>query len=151
SQLSGESTVRELMLKTATSCREATAHLDFPLSTVAEMLGRFPDTTHEGLFNVALTFAKRQNGQALPILPFDSRNAEHLMACDLVFRATEVEPGLELVCDYDAELFEASTVQRLMGHLRSALSTIATAPDTHLERLNFLDSVELDQLLKEWN
>jgi len=149
-QLTGEETARALVLEIAASAREASEHLDIPFSTVAEMLHRVPGTKQEGLFNTALIFAEADSGQPAAST-FEPVYAEYLMACALVVRATEKEQGLELLCDYDAELFEAATVERLMGHLCSLLSAMTTAPETALERLNLLGSSELRQLLLEWN
>ena len=35
------------------------------------------------------------------------------------------EDGIQVDCDYNTALFDASTMQRFLGHLRSSLSTAA--------------------------
>jgi amino acid adenylation domain-containing protein len=55
-----------------------------------------------------------------------------------------------VVLDYNRELFEPVTAQRLLGHFRELLAVAAAAPDTPLSRLPLLSSSELHQLLHEW-
>src|SRR5207237_10033859 len=59
--------------------------------------------------------------------------------------------GLALDWDDDYELLEQGTVQRLAGHFRNLLSSMAEGPQTTLDHLNLLTATERQQLLIEWN
>jgi natural product biosynthesis luciferase-like monooxygenase protein len=151
-RLSGQSTALDLARQIATSVREAGEHLDLPFRAVMEMLGLQPGTPEEGLFNVALVFLDAGDGPASPSRSVESSAcAEHLMNCDLVLRASETDDCLALSCEYDAELFECATVERLVEHFGRLLAGMAAEPRATLDRLGLLSAAELRQLLVEWN
>ncbi|MCO3375895.1 amino acid adenylation domain-containing protein, partial [Pseudomonas aeruginosa] len=53
--------------------------------------------------------------------------------------------------DYAADLFDASTVERLAGHWRNLLRGIVANPRQRLGELPLLDAPERRQTLSEWN
>lgn len=150
-RLQGSQTAEDLVLQIGTSLRDAGKHLDVPFGEVLQLLGRQPEGPEEGLFNVALVF----EGQSEYLPPRSqlvaAAAAEHLMTCALVFYAGEANEVLEFRVEYDAELFESATVERLVGHLENLLAAMAAEPQTSLERLNLLGEAERQQLLVDWN
>ena len=150
-RLTGDDAAQDFVLQIAASVREAAEHLDVPFRTVVEMLGRQPGARDEALFNVALIFLEADGSPATLSRPVASDCAEHLIACALVVRACEADNGLALSWEYDAELLEAPTVERLAGHLASLLAGMAGTPSAPLERLVLLTAAEERQLLVEWN
>jgi natural product biosynthesis luciferase-like monooxygenase protein len=150
-QLLSQGSAQDLVLQVAGSVREARGCLDLPFRAVLEMLAQKWGTHDEGLFNVALIFQEPNNGSARPPHPVESTVAEYLMTCVLVLRARETDDCLALSYEYDAELFDSATVERLAGHLGNLLGGMAVEPRTTLERLNLPGAIELRQLLVEWN
>jgi len=53
--------------------------------------------------------------------------------------------------DYNADLFERTTIDRMQRHLRSLLSAALAAPDQPVAQLPLLDPAERDQLLVAWS
>ncbi|HXI72603.1 MAG TPA: MupA/Atu3671 family FMN-dependent luciferase-like monooxygenase [Verrucomicrobiae bacterium] len=145
-RLAGHQTAQDLVRQIAASLRAAATHADVPFGTVLEMLEPATGTASANVFTVALVFEEPENDPR----PVDA-GGEYLMACALVWRAREAGDGLEISCDYDAELFTAATVARLAGHLGNLLAAMTGDPHTTLERLNLLGAAELRQLLVEWN
>jgi natural product biosynthesis luciferase-like monooxygenase protein len=150
-RLAGEGTSQDLVLRVAASVREASEHLDLPFRAVLELLGHRPGAQEEGLFNVALIFLEPGHSPASLVRPVEPLCADHLISCPLVVRASEADNGLALSCEYDAELLERATVERLAGHLGSLLAGMAAEPRTTLDKLSLLSAAELRQLLVEWN
>jgi amino acid adenylation domain-containing protein/non-ribosomal peptide synthase protein (TIGR01720 family) len=64
-----------------------------------------------------------------------------------------VLPGeqLSIELDYDPELFDGTTIQRMAGHLQVLLDGIATRPDGPVGDLDMLTTAERHQVLVEWN
>ena len=64
-----------------------------------------------------------------------------------------VEPGNELSVQisYDTVRFAEDTIDRMLGHLQTIFSTIATNPHQTLGELPLLTLTEQHQLLHEWN
>ena len=53
--------------------------------------------------------------------------------------------------DYNADLFERTTIDRMQRHLRGLLSAALAAPDQPVAQLPLLDPAERDQLLVAWS
>ncbi|HEY4466111.1 MAG TPA: amino acid adenylation domain-containing protein, partial [Streptosporangiaceae bacterium] len=58
---------------------------------------------------------------------------------------------LSISLGYDSTLFDAATVERLVGHLEMLLEGIAADPDRPLAAVPLLSAVERDRVLVEWN
>ena len=156
-RLAGDTPAQDLVRNVAASLREASRHVDLAYRAVLELTGRQQARPDEGLFNVAIIFREPNDSHSDPASPrassrlAESNCAEHLANCALVFRATEAGSDLALSCEYDTELFEPVTVERLTGHLATLLAAMAAEPETTIERLGLLSEAELRQLLVEWN
>ncbi|HET9225558.1 MAG TPA: amino acid adenylation domain-containing protein, partial [Thermoanaerobaculia bacterium] len=70
---------------------------------------------------------------------------------DLELHGWEVEDGLLAQVSYSTELFDASTLRRLVGHLETLLRAAVADPGQRLSQLSFLGGAERHQLLLEWN
>jgi amino acid adenylation domain-containing protein len=57
---------------------------------------------------------------------------------------------LPAALDYNPDLFDAATVERLLGHFQALLAGAAATPDLPLSRLPLLHGAERHQLLREW-
>ncbi|MDF5730033.1 MAG: amino acid adenylation domain-containing protein, partial [Rhizonema sp. PD38] len=63
----------------------------------------------------------------------------------------EVAKGLEAICYYSSDLFDAETIARMMQHFQNLLATIASNPERSVNQLPLLTAQEKQQLLVEWN
>ncbi|MGZ4163608.1 MAG: non-ribosomal peptide synthetase, partial [Tumebacillaceae bacterium] len=61
------------------------------------------------------------------------------------------EAGLVGVWQYNAELFEAETIQRMARHFANLLESLVAEPDLPISKLSLLSADERHQLLVEWN
>ncbi|WP_447008461.1 amino acid adenylation domain-containing protein [Saccharothrix isguenensis] len=59
--------------------------------------------------------------------------------------------SVDVSVEYNTDLFDASTVERMTGHLRVLLDAIATDPDRPLAELSLLGPAERRQVLEGWN
>src|SRR5262249_20203877 len=59
--------------------------------------------------------------------------------------------GLKGSVEYSTDLFEASTMRRMLGHLKQVLEVVAVEPDRHIKDVPLLTEVERHQLLFEWS
>jgi len=66
-----------------------------------------------------------------------------------VVAAPSRELSLEIA--YDSRRFDADTIQRMLGHVRTLLEGLAVAPGTSLGALPMLTRAEQDTMLVEWN
>ncbi|RKG92270.1 AMP-binding protein, partial [Corallococcus carmarthensis] len=70
---------------------------------------------------------------------------------DLALTLFEVPQGLTGFLEYSSDLFDAASVQRLMGHFGVLLASLAAQPDARVSALEMLTVAERQQLLLEWN
>jgi len=70
---------------------------------------------------------------------------------DLLLIMEEGRETLKGVLEYNADLFTAETVERMMRHFAYLLDQIAQAPDTHLDKIGLLPPEEEQNILLRWN
>ena len=70
---------------------------------------------------------------------------------DLSLFVTETEEGLSLTFEYNTDLFDDTTIERMASHFEHWLNQIVSHPKGVLSELNILSKVEYKQLLEEWN
>ncbi|WP_210531365.1 condensation domain-containing protein, partial [Pantoea ananatis] len=105
----------ELLQQVRATTLEAYAHQDLPFEQVVEILNPERHTGHAPLFQVMLAM---QNTTAetleLPGLVMESLASENLMTkFDLLLNLTEVGNHLTAQLDYNVDLFEPVTINRL--------------------------------------
>src|SRR5262249_3372478 len=69
---------------------------------------------------------------------------------DLTLTMMEGPDGLAAGVEYNTDLFEEATVQRLLGHYQTLLEAVATDPDLNLPRRPLLTPAECQQRTA-WN
>jgi len=69
---------------------------------------------------------------------------------EIFINATELRGKVTLECQYNTNLFDASTIRRRLTEFETLLIGIVAAPDTTIDRLPLLPETEL-QLLTSWN
>jgi aspartate racemase len=70
---------------------------------------------------------------------------------DLSLSLTEIRGELHGLLEYSTDLFERSTIERMVGHLQTLLEGIVENPKCCLSELPLLTAAEREQLLVEWN
>ncbi|MBV9107846.1 MAG: amino acid adenylation domain-containing protein, partial [Gemmatimonadetes bacterium] len=70
---------------------------------------------------------------------------------DLDVDAVERGDAIELACTYNADLFDAGTVTRMLGRIRRVLEQVAADPGAPLAGLALMDEDERRLLLEAWN
>ena len=67
--------------------------------------------------------------------------------------ALEALPATEMLLKvgYDSRRFDAATIERMLGHLKTMLESIADNPRQRVAEIPLLTAAEHEQLLSEWN
>src|SRR5262249_2543 len=90
----------------------------------------------------------RQVGNTEDIQPFDVTTA---MMEDLVLLITEEQGRLTALLKYNAELYEETTMSRMMQHFQILLENVVIHPPCPLSTLPLITQEEQLKLLGEWN
>jgi len=147
---SGEVKGRELILELARRLTEAQAHAAYPLRELQSWAGAFDAAFGRRLFNVALCLADFD--QPLSGWPLsDSGISEFLTQCDVAVVVVRTSGGVSLRADFDSELFEKATVERLLSHIAMILEGMTGDPSIPVLSLPILTPHERQTLLVDWN
>jgi amino acid adenylation domain-containing protein/non-ribosomal peptide synthase protein (TIGR01720 family) len=166
--VSGGKTFTEFLAGTRATALEAFEHQDYPFDLLVGQLQPERDPSRSPLFQVMFAFQKthlpdeeglaafalgedgarvRLGGLLLESLALEQRAAQF----DLSLTMAETVDGLTASFEYNTDLFDASTVERLGAHFRTLLGGIVADPSARLSELPMLSAAESRQLLHEWN
>lgn len=151
--LSGDPTFRELLKRIRQTALDAYAHQSVPFEKVVDAVQPRRDLSRSPLFQVMFVL---QN-EPLPPLQLDGSKTISLPAhsgtakFDLLISLEETAGGLAGFVEYNSDLFEAATIDRMLGHFETLLASIVARPQQKLSQLALLPEAERQQLLVEWN
>jgi amino acid adenylation domain-containing protein len=147
-------TFRELLARVRQTALGAYAHQDIPFEKLVEELAPARDLSHSPLFQVAFELRKSVASLDMKIggLEVSPVVAEPgTSKFDLALVMFDRPEGLLGYCEYSTDLYDATTIQRMMGHLRVLLEAIAAQPEARLSSLPLLPEAERRQMLLDWN
>jgi len=150
--LSGNPTFRELLQRVREVTLGAYAHQEMPLEVIVQAINVQRQLSHMPLFQ---TLFVMQNYPASDLneadLHFEVMEVEIQAAgFDLTLMAWEIGPELHGILGYRAELFEATTVDRMLVHFRRLVLEAITHPDQPLAQLAMLPPEEKHWVLEAW-
>ena len=151
--LAGGPDFRELLGRVRRTAMEAYAHQDVPFEQLVAAVQPGRDAGQSPLFRVMFVYQEdplrelRMPGLSIVPLEIDSVAAKF----DLTLFASETDQGLRLKLEYDADLFDAATIDRMLGHYRILLEGALADPSRPVAALPMLAESERRQVLREWN
>ncbi|WP_172631850.1 non-ribosomal peptide synthetase, partial [Dictyobacter arantiisoli] len=153
SDLSGNPAFREVLRRVKEVVLEAYARQDVPFEKLVEVLQPERDRSRSPLFQVLFGVQHvAQNSLTLPGLEIELLGSEAKTA-KFELSLTVVDTTQNLLCEfeYNTDLFEPETIERLIGHWQYLLTAIAIQPERPIQEIPFLSSQERQQLLFDWN
>ncbi len=151
--LAGDPSFLALLARTRTMALDAYAHQDLPFERLVEELQPERDLAVNPLFQVMFQMQNvPQKGIELPglsLLPVETERGSAMF--ELVLALRDAGRGFAGTLEYDADLFEATTIERLAGHWTSLLAGVAAQPDLPLSVLPLLSPAESHQVSVEWS
>ncbi|RKH03264.1 amino acid adenylation domain-containing protein [Corallococcus carmarthensis] len=145
----------------------ALEHQDYPFSALVDRLQPVRDQSRSPLFQVMFVYQRASKLDERGLTPFalDIPGAKSTVAglpieslllshggaqFDLTLTMGEADGELVASFEYNTDLFEAGTIERMAGHLATLLSGIAAQPGRALAGLPLLTLAEQQQLLETW-
>ncbi|WP_026785829.1 non-ribosomal peptide synthetase [Planktothrix rubescens] len=151
--LSGDPSFNELLIRVREMAMDAYTHQDLPFEMLVEVLQPERDLSHAPLFQVDFLLQNEPLSQleliGLTNRPLLTENATAKF--DLTLGMENTNTGLRGVWEYNTDLFERSTIERLAGNFVTLLEAIVANPQQQISQLTLLTEVESQQLLKDWN
>jgi amino acid adenylation domain-containing protein len=150
--LSGDPPFAELLGRVRAAMSSARAHQDLPFAKIVETLHLDRDTGRWPVYQIAFSCPDpveeaQAAGVAFTAEPVERRAAKY----DIEFVARAGADGLRIEATYAPALFDAATIERLLGHLEVLLRGAVADPAAPLSELPVLTGAELRRELTDWN
>ncbi|NCR69790.1 MAG: amino acid adenylation domain-containing protein [Microcystis aeruginosa LG13-12] len=151
--LSGKPNFNQLLGRVREMAMDAYAHQDLPFEMLVEVLQPERDLSHAPLFQVDFLL---QNSPPSPLeltgltaTPLTTEN--DTAKFDLTLAMENTGAGLQGVWEYNTDLFDRSTIERLTGNFITLLEALVVNPQQQIFQLPLLTEVEAKELLQDWN
>ena len=151
--LGGDPTFLALLQRVREVCLGAYAHQDLPFERLVEDLQPGRDLSRSPLFQVMFNLhslpipALELPGFSMSMLEVES-GAEMF---DLTLNLSEEAGALRGRLEFNLDLFDAATADRMVGHLATLLEDIANDPQKPISALTLLTETERQMILVAWN
>jgi amino acid adenylation domain-containing protein len=149
--LSGAPSFRTLLQRVRATALDAYLHQDMPFERLVEVMHIERGLSHHPLFQVmfVLSHPKRfeLSGLSYEHLDLDLGRSRF----DMLFGLEDGPTGLSGTMEYSTDLFEATTIERLVQQFETLLGSIVAEPDRHIGELTLLTRAERKRMVVEWN
>ncbi|MGR8929908.1 MAG: amino acid adenylation domain-containing protein [Gammaproteobacteria bacterium] len=149
--LAGNPRFTDLLQRTRDTTLDAFAHCRYPFIKLIEHFQAQKDLTRHPLFQVAFvmepSLAEHPSGWTVSQREVQHGTAKYELTMELEQRSEGIIGRLE----YCTDLFENTTIERMIRHFRTLLEGIVENPVRTLSDLPLMSDVECRQQLVEWN
>src|SRR6202011_64423 len=148
----GKLTFRDLIRQVRSFALEAYGHQDVPFEKLVEELVPQRSLDTPPLFQVMFIFQNippqvfEISGLSIEQMSFETGIAKFDLSAEL-WEDTELHCQFE----YNTDLFEPSTMQRMLGNFEKLIQAALENPDLPLAQLPILSEQEREEVLVEWN
>ncbi|PYP82258.1 MAG: hypothetical protein DMG65_26685 [Candidatus Angelobacter sp. Gp1-AA117] len=139
----------ELLVQARKVCLEAYAHQDLPFEKLVEALQPERDLGRQPFFQALLALQNaplpemEMGGVRLEPVPIESSHSRF----DLTFIVESFDKTWTVVTEYNTDIFEQATIERICRHYHSLLQQVAALPQGRISEFEILDENERRQLL----
>ncbi|QQE72803.1 amino acid adenylation domain-containing protein [Brevibacillus composti] len=151
--LSGQPTFRQLLHRVKEVTLGAYEHQDLPFEKVVEALGQDHDLSRNPLFQILFVLqnapvpALRLPGVELELQELETGTAKF----DLSVWFTETDEGLAGTWEYNRDLFDPETIERMAAQFERLLASVTERPDQKVTELSILPDEEYRRVVYDWN
>jgi len=153
SQVDRDCTVGQFLEEVRGTVLDAFAHQDVPFEKVVDEVQPNRDTSRTPLFQ-AMVVLQNTPGETMELPGLEAEDLvvpRGTTSFDLTINFEELGDVLTGVLQYNVDLFDAATIERMAQHLTMLLESIAADPNCRLAALPMLGEIERHRLLVEWN
>ncbi|MFL5356299.1 amino acid adenylation domain-containing protein [Archangium sp.] len=149
---SGAESFRELLGRVREACLGAYAHQDLPFEQLVDALQPVRDLSRSPLFQVMFVYQTELKSMSLPGVSVDEFAFQAGMAkFDLTLFVRETPNGLLSLWEYNTDLYDEATVERMAAHYVRLLEGAVAQPEGKLSALPLMDEAERRRVVVEFN
>jgi amino acid adenylation domain-containing protein len=147
----------QLLQQVRSTTLDAYGHQDIPFEQLVELLKPERHPGHAPIFQVMLALQNApMSSLSLPDLTLEplganGASAKFDLTLNIMQQSSAGGERLFASFEYNTDLFDAATIERMAGHFTHLLEAIGTDPDVCVGSLPMLSQAEKNQLLLEWN
>ena len=151
--LSGNPSFRALLKRVRETALGAYAHQDLPFERLVEELQPFRDLSRTPLFQVLFVFQNialevfRVPDLSIRMVEPDTETSKF----DLTLSMMERDDSLAMRLEYNTDIFDSTTITRMVQHMETLLRSIVSDPDQKISQLQLMPEDEQRLVLSEWN
>ncbi|MBV9268443.1 MAG: amino acid adenylation domain-containing protein, partial [Acidobacteriaceae bacterium] len=152
-RLAGNPSFAELVRRSKQTALDAYAHQDIPFEKLVEETNPERSLSRNPLFQVMFSLQNAASesfhlsGIEVKVLESKADTAKF----DLSIFLSETEDGIRGRVEYNTDLYDRETIERLWKHYVRLLEAAIEKPELPFSQLPLLTDAERDQLLVEWN
>jgi amino acid adenylation domain-containing protein len=151
--LSGDPSFRELILRTRDTFLGALEHQDMPFQRLVDELQPERSLSHTPIFQTMFVLDEDSGDERvfgdLKIEEFELDIS--VARTDLVATAYNGRDGFWLWFEYNTDLFDRATIERMLAHFGALLEALAADPELPISQFTLLGKLERQRLLEGWN
>lgn len=151
--MTGDSTLREILQRVREAALGAYAHQDLPFEKLIEDLQPARDPSRSPLFQVMFIFQhssrEEEEFKGLNVKPLEVEVTAAKF--DLTLTVLGDSEELNCVIEYNTDLFERDRILRLIRHFNVVLEAITANPDQSFSTLALVAHDEREKILQDWN
>ncbi|HEU5382935.1 MAG TPA: amino acid adenylation domain-containing protein [Ktedonobacteraceae bacterium] len=151
--LAGNPSFRELVQRVRKAALDAYENQDLPFEKVVEQLQPVRDLGRNPIFQVALVLQNVPMATVelsdLSVQPVAIETATTRFDLSLILQ--ESSDGIHGYVEYNSDLFEVATIERMMDQYQRVLADAVARPECRVSNLQLLSSFEKQRLLVDWN
>lgn len=136
----------ELLKKTSQTISDALKNAGIPFEKIVEEINPQRNASYNPLFQVGFTLENIVNLPAKPIY-LNTTTSKF----DLYMTVREDKNGISCTFEYATDLFEKSTIKRMLQNYQTLLQSAVSKPHEKIEKLDILTQQEIHQIAVEWN
>ena len=150
--LSGNPSFLELLDQVRQTALDALANQDLPFDLLVQAMHPERDLSYNPVFQTMFVYLSNNVPRTLPDLEFEPIWMDTGVAkFDLTLFAGEENGRLIAAVEYSEDLFDRSTVERILGHWETLLHGIVADPHAPVKALPLLSVTERKLVLETWN
>ncbi|HKA54540.1 MAG TPA: MupA/Atu3671 family FMN-dependent luciferase-like monooxygenase, partial [Candidatus Binatia bacterium] len=131
---------------------DAYDHQDYPFARLVNKLNLKRDSSRPPLLSTIFNLERQPDRPATAGLQVEVYSPPiSFTRVDLTLTVYLREQQVRLECDYNTDLFDATTIQRLLGQYQTLLASVAAHPEQTLATLPLLTEAAYRQQLQQWN
>lgn len=153
-QLSDSQSFVDLLAQVKQTAEDAYAHQDVSFASIVSAIQPERDLSYSPLFQVMFSYQNVPTIRDLDMAGLRLNRVEmDLGICkyDLTLELYESANGLSGTFEYNTDLFDEATIERLAEHFAVLLQGITSQPDQPILQLPLLTETEYQQIVHLWN